>query len=98
MIDIQQSPDGDILLPGGDITYTESTGQHKRDLLLSDKGHFKESPETGVGTLNFLNDTDPENFYRTARKECSRDGMKVKNITLVDGQLEIDADYEDSNH
>lgn len=93
MIDILQGPDGDIELIGGDITYDESTGQHKADILLADKGHFKETPVAGVGTANFINETDPEEFYRTVRKELERDGMKVKKIRITGGQLEIDANY-----
>lgn len=97
MIDITQTSEGDIDLNGGDFTYTESTGQHKRDLLLGDKGHFKETPAAGIGAQNFVNDTNPENFCRTVRKECSRDGMKVKDIRISNGQLEIDAAYEENN-
>ena len=45
--------------------------------------------------FNFMHDTDPENFYRTVRKECSKDGMKVKDVKQVNGELLIDAEYED---
>ena len=48
MIDITHTEDGDVEVGTGDLTYTESTGQHKRDLLLADKGHFKENPDRGV--------------------------------------------------
>ena len=97
MLDITHTEDGDVELGIGDVTYTESTGQHKRDLLLADKGHFKESAAVGVGVFNFMHDTDPENFYRTVRKECSKDGMKVKDVKQVNGELLIDAEYEDGN-
>lgn len=97
MTDITQTPDGDLSLDSGDIAYTESSGQHKRDLLLAGKGHYKESPASGIGAADFLNDTEPDNFFRTVRRECSRDGMKVKNISMTGGQLEIDAEYENSD-
>lgn len=96
-LDILQTPDGDISLEGDDITYTESTGHHKADLLLADKGHYKETPVAGVGAANFINETDPEEFYRTVRKELERDGMKVKKIRITNGELEIDANYGNSN-
>ncbi len=96
MLDITQTADGDVELGTGDVTYTESTGQHKRDLLLADKGHYKECPAVGVGSLNFMHDTDPESFYRTVRKECSKDGMKVKDVKTENGELVIDAEYEGS--
>ena len=88
---------GDVEVGTGDLTYTESTGQHKRDLLLADKGHFKENPDRGVGAFNFLGDSDPEEFYRTVRKECSKDGMKVKDVKRSGGDLIIDAKYENGN-
>ena len=97
MLDITQTANGDVELGTGDLTYTESTGQHKRDLLLADKGHFKENPDRGVGAFNFLGDSDPEEFYRTVRKECSKDGMKVKDVKRSCGDLIIDAKYENGN-
>ena len=96
MLDITHTEDGDVELGTGDVTYTESTGQHKRDLSLADKGHFKESPAAGVGAFNCKHDTDPENFYRTVRKECSKDGMKVMDVGQANGEVVIDAEYESS--
>ena len=97
MTDITHPEDGDVALGTYDPTYTESTVQHKRDLLLADKGHFKENPDRGVGTFNFLNDSDPEDFYRMVRKECTKDGMKVKDVKQSGGELIIDASYENNN-
>ena len=90
MIDIQHTEDGDIDIMSGDILYTESTSQHQKDILLADKGHYKESP---VGAVNYINDTDPENFYRAVRKELTRDGMKVTKVSM-DNTI---ARYEESN-
>lgn len=93
MIDIQHTEDGDIDITSGDILYSESTSQHQKDILLADKGHYKESPETGVGAVNYINDTDQENFYRAVRKELTRDGMKVTKVSM-DNTI---ARYEESN-
>ena len=62
MIDIQHTEDGDIDIMSGDILYSESTSQHQKDILLADKGHYKESPETGVGAVNYINAIDNGNF------------------------------------
>lgn len=97
VIDITNTPDGDVETGTGDLTYTEATGQHKRDILLADKGHYKESPATGVGAMNYMHDTDPENFYRAILKECAADGMKVKDVKMKNNTLEIDAEYENRN-
>ena len=69
------------------------TGQHQRDILLADKGHYKESPETGVGALEYMNDNEPDRLLRSIRKEFTRDGMKVSKVSLDN----VVAEYEESN-
>lgn len=93
MIDIGHTANGDIDLQVGDILYAESTGQHQRDILLANKGHYKESPETGVGALEYMNDNEPDRLLRSIRKEFTRDGMKVSKVSLDN----VVAEYEESN-
>lgn len=93
MIDIGHTANGDIDLQADDILYAESTGQHQRDILLADKGHYKESPETGVGALEYMNDNEPDRLLRSIRKEFTRDGMKVSKVSLDN----VVAEYEESN-
>lgn len=93
MIDIQHTSNGDISLASDDLLYTESTAQHQRDILLSGKGHYKESPETGVDAMEYVNDNEPEKLLRSIRKEFTRDGMKVKKVSM-DNTI---ASYEKSN-
>lgn len=97
MIDIKNTRDGDLDLSGGDINYSESSEQHQQDILLADKGHYKEAPACGVGIINFLHETDPESLLRTIRKEFARDGMKVKKVTIQNGEIIPEAEYEDNN-
>lgn len=93
MIDIGHTANGVIDLQAGDILYAESIGQHQRDILLADKGHYKESPETGVGALEYMNDNEPDRLLRSIRKEFTRDGMKVSKVSLDN----VVAEYEESN-
>lgn len=93
MIDISQTENGDINFSGDDLAYSESTGQHQKDILVSDKGHYKETPELGVAVLDYVNDTEPENLYRAIRKEFTRDGMKVTKVSMNN----TIAEYEESN-
>lgn len=51
MIDIGHTESGDIDFSSGDLAYAESTGQHQKDILVSGKGHYKETPELGVGCV-----------------------------------------------
>lgn len=95
MIDIKFDEAGDVDVSINDIQYTESTLQHQRDLIIAQQGYYKESPVVGVGAINYLNDESPDNFLRTVRKEFTRDGMKVKKVTItVGGQLNINATYK----
>lgn len=93
-IDIKHTADGDIDLSSGDFLYESGTDQHKKDILVADKGHYKETPEIGVGIINFLQDENPENMLRTIRKECVRDGMKVEKVAMQPAGIEIIAGYE----
>lgn len=93
MIDIAHNENGDIDLSTGDLLYSESTRQHQKDILLAGKGHYKETPELGVDALNYINDVEPENLFRSIRKEYTRDGMKVTKVSMNDTV----ARYEESN-
>lgn len=97
MIDIAQTTDGDIELVNGDLEYNESTEQHQQDILIADQGHYKEFPDTGIGILNFLQDSDPENLLRNTRKQFTKDGMRVRHIGIKYGQIDVKAEYEDNN-
>lgn len=95
MVDIKFDETGDVDISVKDIQYTESTEQHQRDLILADKGHYKEMPGVGIGAINFIHDESPDDFLRTVRKEFTKDGMKVQKITItVGGELRINAAYK----
>lgn len=95
MNDYKQTINGDLDFTSGDIEVVESTYQHQRDLLLSDKGHIRDKPEAGVGAINYMIESDPEEFLRTTRKEFAADGMKVSKLAInPSNELEIEAQYE----
>lgn len=96
MKDYRQQEDGDLDLTTGDLIVTESTYQHQRDLLLSDKGHIRQKPEAGVGAVNYLMDNDPEALLRATRKEFTADGMKVSKVAFsgYSNDLNVEAGYE----
>ena len=98
MNDYKQTENSDLDFSTGDLKLTESTFQHQRDLLLSDKGHIRDKPQAGVGAPNYLLDSESEALLRTTRKTFTADGMKVKKVAIspYNENLEIDASYE--NH
>ena len=95
MTDIKHTDNGDIDLSNRDLQYANSDEQHQKDILLAQKGYYKEHPELGVGIADFTNETDPESLLRSIKKEFSTDGMKVSRVTIsATGELEINARYE----
>ncbi len=98
MEDYKQLSDGDLDLSMGDLQITESSEQHKRDLLYSDKGHIRDKAEAGVGIISYILDNEPEDLLRAVRKEFSSDGMKVKSVGINtnSGDMEVVARYEKS--
>lgn len=100
MIDIKYTEDGDIDLSTGDIQWcdtSEATAQHKRDILLSSQGDNKESPLSGVGVVDYLNDDDEGEtlFLRNIAKQMQFDGINVEQVAVSDaGEIVIDGGYE----
>lgn len=84
----------DLLLANGDLTNVESTAEHQRQLLLNDKGDFKENPTTCVGLFSYIDDEGLQSLARDVAIAFAQDGMTVNNIQLAqNGTLNIDAAY-----
>nr|DAQ05171.1 MAG TPA: hypothetical protein [Bacteriophage sp.] len=96
MLDYKQTDKGDLDLSTGDLLVAESTYQHQRDLLYSDKGHIRQKAEAGVGAVNYMMDNDPEGLLRATRKEFTADGMKVTKVVFAaySNDLNVEARYE----
>jgi hypothetical protein len=94
MIDIGLDEDEDLAIVSGDFTVVESTAQHQRQLILNNKGDFKQNPTIGVGVLSYLDDENYEQLIRAISIEFSRDGMDVKRVGLgKDGIIKSEAYY-----
>jgi len=99
MIDYKQNEDNDCDLDfsSGDLQVTESTGQHQRDIILSSKGDIRDTPERGVGSILYIQDTGAQDYLRAIRMELAADGQKVRSVGMAnDGSIIIDAEYENS--
>lgn len=96
MLDVKHTSDGDLDFSTGDVRYDTSDYQHQKDILLSQKGYYKEHPELGADLLGHVNETDMEDLLRTVKKEFAADGMTVSKVSVnAVGELETDARYED---
>ena len=75
----------DLGFAGGDIVVKESTAEHQRQLVLCDKGDWKQNPLVGVGVFNYLNDEGTGDLVREIAQQWSGDGMDVQGVN-VDSQ------------
>lgn len=91
--DIQLN-NSDIDLSQGDIQIASSTAAHQQQLLLCNKGEYKEQPTVGVGALLYWDDEDYGGLIRAIHTEFTRDGMTVNNVSLsANGVINCDASY-----
>jgi len=94
MMDIALTEGEDLDLSSGDFGVIESTHQHQRQLLLNNKGDFKQNPTVGVGLFSYFDDEQFQNLIRAVSMEFSRDGMNVTSIRMgADGVLHSKAVY-----
>lgn len=97
MMDLLDDIDGDLDLSGGDIVWCDSnraTEQHKRDLLLSALGDFRESPLSGVGAIDYIGD-ESALFLRDVALAMQYDGIKQPTVDMNDsGELLMIGSYE----
>ncbi len=96
VFDYIQTEDGDLLIRDGDFVVNESTKQHQRDLLIANKGEYKQHPTVGVGLNNYLLDEMEENEFKVmVTTEFENDGMRVGSIGVNDFDAAvIEAAYE----
>lgn len=93
MKDILLTSDNDLQIASNDLVIGESTRQHQKMLLINPKGSYKDSPLSGVGIDDYLNNEDPGAMIRMIRRQFVQDGMSVTAITYTYGQLIINANY-----
>lgn len=87
----------DLEFKSGDFIIGESTGQHQKTLLLSEKGEWKEHPQRGVGARRFLEDHKPDNLAREIRQEFAADGMRVNSVQIKENlEINVEAFYNEN--
>jgi len=83
MSDIALDDNEDLDISSGDFKMTESTAQHQRQLVLNNKGDFKEFPTSCVGVFEYFDDEQFQGLIRAVSIEFCRDGMDVSELTLL---------------
>jgi hypothetical protein len=97
-MDIKLDNTGDIDFSSGDLSLTDGTSQHATDLIIQAKGENKASPMFGVGVRDYLLSENNGDYLRDTRIQLQKLGMKVNDIGIVDGQLQVDASYVNSEN
>jgi hypothetical protein len=87
--------DFDFVIADGDFMVAESTAQNQALLLVTNAGEWRESPTTGVGLSQFLNDeTDGAALAAAVKTAFEQDGMLVNRVFATNNQtIQVDANY-----
>lgn len=95
MKDLLLDENGDLKIENGDFVVGKSDEQHQLDIMLAEKGEFKEFPEVGVGIQQMLSDDNFTPMLIEAKKQLEYDGMRVNDIIFKQGgKLIIDGKYK----
>jgi hypothetical protein len=93
--DILLGDDMDLVFRNGDLVMGESTEQHKKLLLLNDKGHMKQAPAYGVGIGGYLNDDNLGELHGEIQQQFEKDGMRITKLKIFENKtIEVEAHYE----
>src|SRR3954467_11915669 len=88
MMDVSLDDNEDLAIVAGDFILAESTAQHQRQLILNNKGDFKQNPTICVGAFEYFDDEYFRGLIRAVSVEFSRDGMDVNEVAMdTDGTI-----------
>jgi hypothetical protein len=73
----------------GNVTF-----QNQKILINATKGEIKEDPMSGVGASNYVESNDSEGFVREIRSQLTRDGQRVKSISVKIPAVRLEASYD----
>ena len=94
MMDLVLDAGYDLIVEAGDFRIVENTGGHQQQLIINNKGDFKQNPTICVGALNYLDDENLQELIRNISIEFTRDGMNVISVQLSPaGVIQSDAYY-----
>lgn len=85
--------ENDLKIANGDFLIGNSNQQHQHNLLMVEKGGYKQYPTVGVGLFSYLKDDNESELLREVRIQLSKDGMTINKLAYQGGKLLIDADY-----
>jgi hypothetical protein len=86
---------GDLRIEDGDFVTGESTAQHIRDLLITQKGQYRLHPDAGIGIDNFLNeDLNKDELEAAIQAGITNDGASITRLVIhTANDFDIVANY-----
>jgi hypothetical protein len=83
MKDLKLDSTGTLLIRANDLVIGESDNQNIADIIESEKGEFKRTPQIGVGSNNFINSPmDAENIKSIVTLNLQLDGFTVQDVEV----------------
>jgi hypothetical protein len=90
--DIYLGADFDLTIRNGDFYVYSDLEQRVASLSLASKGHYKQWPLLGASTVQSLN-ASTNRIVQAIRLNLEADGLRVKQISYVQGNIEIHAEH-----
>lgn len=78
-----------MAVDNGQMQTGETQAQEEYLVLVSQRGEWKEHPLVGVGVADMVGDEDLRYWKREIIDNLGRVGIKIKGVSLKNGQLEI---------
>ncbi len=78
-----------MAVDNGQMQTGETQAQEEYLVLVSQRGEWKEHPLVGVGVADMVGDEDLRYWKREIIDNLARVGIKIKGVSLNNGQLEI---------
>ena len=83
MVDLLLTEDQNLLIENGDLKIGFSDDQNVYDIMISEKGEYKRTPQIGVGAMNYQNaNVDILAIKNNVRLNLEIDGFKVQDVEV----------------
>lgn len=98
VFDLLTDDDNDLVVRGGDLEIGESTEQHQKHILQSEKGEWKQSPQVGAGINSLMLDDAPGGVVLAEiQEQMELDGQNVTTLSLsTSGDLTLETYFKDN--
>ncbi len=83
----------DLKIINGAMVVGEVCEQNQYVILTVNKGEVKEYPTMGVGIDTYTNDNNTDELKHSIRENFRMDGLTIRLITMSQGKININADY-----